>query len=130
MIRVTVELVSANGRHRDRILGTAEIANDGTGTVIHGNYRARFYGAHRPQHDRGIPAFCGWEHGKLWRETTLRGWARNRWHPWLLILFLLLKAVGPELFEKVSRPLRKSGGDARRQEAYHPAHEEGESREP
>jgi hypothetical protein len=104
MIRITVELLSARGPERNRTLGTAEIVNDGTGTATHGNYTARFYG--------GGDKRCS----RVWRETTLRGWARNRRHPWLLVLFALTKAAGPQLIEAVARALRKSGSDARREE--------------
>ena len=38
MIRITVELISAVDSKRNRVLGTMEIANDGTGTVESGNY--------------------------------------------------------------------------------------------
>jgi hypothetical protein len=104
MIRITVELLSANGPERNRVLGTGEIVNDGTGTATHGNYTARFYG--------GGDKRCS----RVWRETTLRGWPRKRWHPWLLVLVTLTKAVGIEMLESVTRPLRKSGGQARRDE--------------
>lgn len=108
MIRVTVELDSANGSARDRILGTAEIVNDGTGDGTHGNYVARFYGA---------PSKA-WNQ-RLWRETRLMGWARKRHHPWLLILFCLLKAVGDEQVERIRHALRRSGGAAHRKEQGH-----------
>lgn len=107
MIRVTVELVSANGRARDRVLGRAEIVNLGTGDDTHGNYRAVFYGK-QPADRNGRPAPY-----PAWRACDLYGWPRNRWHPWLLVLFCLWKAVGWELFERVRRPLRKSGGRER-----------------
>lgn len=106
MIRVTVELVSANGRARDRVLGRAEIVNMGTGDASHGNYRATFYGATKVTRTATDP-------GRLWRACELYGWPRNRWHPWLLVLFCLWKAVGWEMFERVRRPLRKSGGRER-----------------
>jgi hypothetical protein len=98
MIRVRMELDSSRGPERDRLLGTAEIENLGTGDQTHGNYHARFYGAD----------------GRLWRETELFGWARKRWHPWLLLLFALLKAVGQELRHDVERAWRRSGSEARR----------------
>jgi hypothetical protein len=39
MIIVKIELKSARGGKRDRILGVMIISNDGTGTVKLGNYR-------------------------------------------------------------------------------------------
>jgi hypothetical protein len=38
MIRITVELISARNESRNRVLGTMEIANDGTGDLEVGNY--------------------------------------------------------------------------------------------
>lgn len=52
MIRVTVELVSANGRHRDRKLAVLEIANDGTGTQETGNYRGTLHAEYTPSSGR------------------------------------------------------------------------------
>jgi hypothetical protein len=44
MIRITVELVSANGPHRDRRLGQMYILNDGTGKLTLRNYDVVTYG--------------------------------------------------------------------------------------
>ena len=39
MLRITIELLSAHGPQHNKVLGTAYIINDGTGTHTHGNYR-------------------------------------------------------------------------------------------
>ncbi len=43
MIRVTVELVSFGEEDRKKTIGTLEIANDGTGDSVTGNYTVRAY---------------------------------------------------------------------------------------
>lgn len=115
MIRVTVELVSANGRHRDRILGEATITNDETGerggNGSHANYVAEFFGGRRDT-----------PRGPRWRgPIRLFGWPRNRHHPWLLVLVVLLKAVGTEQLQDVLRALRKSGARERARLGLHGA---------
>lgn len=45
MICVTIDLVSARGRSRNRRLGQVLIGNDGSGTAKRGNYNAVFRGA-------------------------------------------------------------------------------------
>jgi hypothetical protein len=44
MIRITVELISAVDHKRNRVLGTLEIVNDGTGTLESGNYVGTLHG--------------------------------------------------------------------------------------
>lgn len=70
MIRVTVELISANGSHRDRVLGTMEIANDGTGTADVGNYRVKLHAEYTP---------------KEGRHAQVRGFRRRAQSVWSLI---------------------------------------------
>jgi hypothetical protein len=41
MIRVTIELISAVDPSRNRVLGTMEICNDGTGDERFGNYNGK-----------------------------------------------------------------------------------------
>lgn len=43
MIRVTVELISAVDESRSRKLAVLDIANDGTGDALTGNYEATLY---------------------------------------------------------------------------------------
>jgi hypothetical protein len=45
MIKITVELISAISSSRNKLLGTAIICNDGSGTETKGNYTALFRGA-------------------------------------------------------------------------------------
>ena len=79
MIRVTVELVSAiTGKVTH--LGTAIIANDGTGTRASGNYWATFS-------RRGQPA-------KTWRAGEVKDFPRQRLLAWDLLFRALRSAVG------------------------------------
>ncbi len=75
MIRVTVELVSARGREHDRLLGRAEICNDGTGTPTLGHYDAKFYGAK-----------------KLLETARFEGFKRGQHNVWVLLMGLLVLA--------------------------------------
>lgn len=51
VIRVTVELISARGRHRDKVLGVAEIANVG-GSATRADYRYTVFGkANKKMHE-------------------------------------------------------------------------------
>ncbi len=43
MIRITIELVPHGYEARKEVIAKAEIANDGTGTNIRGNYRYRLF---------------------------------------------------------------------------------------
>ena len=78
MIRVTVELIPY-GVGKPRTLGTAVIANDGTGTPTRGNYVARFYN----------------KRGRMWKTSTLRDWPRKRRIAWDLLRCLLQNTVKP-----------------------------------
>lgn len=75
MIRVTVELVPF-GIGTPRVIGRAEIANDGTGTPTVGNYKARFFG----------------KSNRLLREVHFEGFPRKKKNAWHLLLCLL--AIG------------------------------------
>lgn len=44
MIRITIELLPKGCEERKRILGIAEIENDGTGNATRGNYKFRAWG--------------------------------------------------------------------------------------
>lgn len=84
MIRVTVELISANGRDRDRVLGVADICNIG-GTETRGNY--------------GVQIFKGWTKklGKrqtLWKELEIKDFPRKKLGGWDLLYRILKQAVG------------------------------------
>lgn len=69
MIRVTVELISANGRERDRVLGVLEIVNDGTSKARDiGNYRGTLVA----EYTRGRPG-------------VVEGFRRQRQSVWTLV---------------------------------------------
>ena len=76
MLRVTVELLSARDGSR-KVLGVAEICNDGTGTPQRGNYLAKFS-------RRG-------GHG-VWKRVELANFPRQRLLAWDL-LFCCLKGI-------------------------------------
>lgn len=95
MIRVTVEMVSANGPERDRLLGVAYIANTGRGE--HGRYTYEvFLSKWAPKEKEA------WKRGRAGipddrlLEDQMRGevvaFDRNKRGAWDL-LFLALRAV-------------------------------------
>ena len=78
MIRVTVELISAVSPDRNRVLGTMEIANDGSGYATVGNYNATLHAEYTPE---------------AGRKTRVLGFNRQRQSVWSLI-GAALKAMG------------------------------------
>ena len=81
MIRITVELISANGAERDRVLGVAEIANEGTGTREVANYRVSL--------SKWAP-----KQGETWKRGEVRGFPRLRLGVWDLLYCALREIVG------------------------------------
>ncbi len=82
MIKITVELDSAISRTRDRLLGIAEIANDGTGNASHGNYVVRIGKA-------------GSKSRETWRSGVVRDFPRKgRLGAWDLLYRALRDVVG------------------------------------
>jgi hypothetical protein len=75
VIRVTVELVSAIDRSRDRVLGICEIANVG-GTAQRGIYKARI--------SKWAPKL-----GETWRNILVGDFDRLNRGPWDLLLRVL-----------------------------------------
>jgi len=69
MIRITVELVPFGFEQRKRIIGTATIVNDGSGTQTHGNYSYEFVSR------RGV----------RWRSGVIGGFPRKRRNVWELL---------------------------------------------
>ena len=67
MIRITVELVPFGIEERKRIIGTAKIYNDGTGSKTVGNYQTEF------------------NLKKKWRTGTVKGFKRQQDNVWKLI---------------------------------------------
>lgn len=81
MIRVTVELVSAIDPSRSRLLGVAEIANDGTGDAGTGAYDARF--------SKWAP-----KQAETWKRGHVEGFDRQARGAWDLLFLALRSAVG------------------------------------
>ncbi len=86
MIRVTVELLPHGDESRKRHLGTATIANDGTGTTTHGNYNIRL--SRRGQPD------------SVWKTGRLTGFQRKRLLVWDLLLLALAATVGQRMIRR------------------------------
>lgn len=97
MIRITVELISANGEHRDRVLGVGQIVNVG-GNMFRGNYRVRLSKMQPKQHE-------DWKTGRLAVEDDDRelldaliggvnGFDRKRRGCWDLLYLALREIVG------------------------------------
>jgi hypothetical protein len=82
VIKVTVELVSARGAERNRLLGIATIANDGRGTAARGNYVVQLSKA-------------GARAGEAWRHGYVEGFDRKRRGGWDLLFLALRSCVGP-----------------------------------
>lgn len=80
MIRVTVELWPHGDKSRKWHLGTAIIANDGTGTEEIGNYRVTLSKWGRPQ--------------RVWRRGRVEGFPRKSRGPWDLLYRALQATVG------------------------------------
>ena len=70
MIRVTVELLSAVDASRSRVLGTLEIANDGTGTQDICDYDATLHAEYTPP---------------IGRRCRVLGFRRQRQSVWSLV---------------------------------------------
>lgn len=81
MIRVTVELVLAISPDRSRLLGIAEIANDGTGTEEIGNYTASL--------SKWAP-----KERETWKSGEVKGFDRKARGTWDLLYLALKKIVG------------------------------------
>lgn len=80
MLRITIELLPMGDESRARHLGTAEIWNDGKGTIARGNYGARLS-------RRGQP-------NSTWKKASITGFPRKRLGAWDLLYRILREAVG------------------------------------
>lgn len=78
MLMVRIELWPHGDESRKSVLGTAEIANTGTGTESSGTYRSRF------SLKRPMP----------WKLAGVEGFPRKRLNAWDLLYRLLHEAVG------------------------------------
>lgn len=85
MIRVTVELVSAIDASRSKILGVAEISNDGETSLItqgeQGAYNARL--------SKWAPKLK-----ETWKRGRVEGFDRKSRGPWDLLYLALRACVG------------------------------------
>ncbi len=85
MIRVTVELVSAIHPSRNRVLGVAEIANDGETTLLSSGSR----GTYRVRLSKWAPKL-----GETWKRGRVEDFDRVRRGPWDLLFLALRACVG------------------------------------
>lgn len=88
MIRVTIELVPRGDESKKTHLGTAEIVNDGTGTMETGNYTIRLSKWGKPT--------------QTWRQGELKGFPCQRLGPWDLLAMALIATIGNRLVQKES----------------------------
>lgn len=79
MIVVKVELWSAiTGQHTE--LARMTIANEGTGSLVRGNYEAKTYiGRNEATLQKAMVK------GTISRSTRITGWPRQQWHVWNLV---------------------------------------------
>ncbi len=76
MVRVTVEMLPHGDESKRYLLGVADIANDGTGTITHGNYVSSFRYKDR-----------------VWATLVVRGFPRKSRNVWYLLYECLREAV-------------------------------------
>lgn len=95
MIKITAELWPLGSEKHKVHLGTAEIANLGTGTKARGNYRYRLS-------RKGAP-------DSTWKEGEVYGFPRKRLNMWYLLLWVLGNAINVPDRLKKSDPRRKKG---------------------
>lgn len=91
MIKVTVELISAISRDRDRLLGVATIANDGTGTGVYNYALSKMAPKERQAWKAGRAPTEGTLLGDTGEITGFDNVARG---PWDLLYLVLKHAVG------------------------------------
>ena len=81
MLRITIELVPFGLEKESRVLGIAEIMNDGTGDYRTGNYKARL--------SKWSP-----KTNEDWKTTVVTGFLRKSKGPWDLLYRVLHNIVG------------------------------------
>ena len=89
MIRVTIEMVPKGDESRKRHLGTAIIANDGTGARGRGNYNVRLS-------RRGSP-------DSTWKTARITGFRRLQHGAYDLLLLALAATVGQRFLKSENR---------------------------
>lgn len=92
MLRITIELLPHGDESQARHMGTAVIANDGTGTAEVGNY------------DVSLSTFDSPD--KIWKRARVKGFRRKQLGPWDLLLLALVVAVGKRNKEAIWSILR------------------------
>jgi hypothetical protein len=80
MLRITIELWPYGLEKNKKVIGVADVYNDGSGTVTTGNYGARIY-------KKG--SFT-----TIWKKGETKGFPRRRLGPWDLLLRILINIVG------------------------------------
>lgn len=80
MIRVTIELIPQGDESKKKNLGVVEIANDGEGTITHGNYMVRLSKFGKPTH--------------TWIKGVVKNFPRKVKGPYDLLLQALIATVG------------------------------------
>lgn len=80
MIRITVELVPRGNENKKRVIGTAVIANDASGTPKIGNYEAALSTRHKKP--------------RVWKSVAVDHFPRQRLGAWDLLYRVLRAAVG------------------------------------
>lgn len=89
MLRISIQLISANGPEHDKLLGVMDIANDGSlGNNDKGNYIGRVY------RKSSLPK-AGWQDGGILRKGEVKDYPRNSYNVWRLV-FRMLKDCFPE----------------------------------
>lgn len=78
MLRITVELLPLGDESRREVLCVGEIANDGTGTLGHGNYKV------------GLSTKG---QARTWKRGVVKGFPRRRLNAWDLLYRALRDCV-------------------------------------
>ena len=95
VIRVTVELCPGGKEQNKRLLGTAEITNDESGTKGRGNYICRLF-------KWGIRR-------RLWRESRITNFPRETFGPWDLLFIALFGALGEDRLRRMPKDCKTKG---------------------
>lgn len=83
MIRIVIELWKRGNMHDVKVLASAIIANDGSGTITRGNYG---YSLHSK--------------GKKFRVGDLKGFEKKKKNVWWLLYYVLKDAIWEQQGEK------------------------------
>lgn len=78
MVKITIELLPPLAKE-PRVIGRAEIVNEGTGTPERGDYRYALWG----------------KRGAVWKMSSIKAFPRKSYNVWRLLYYILR-----EIFEK------------------------------